>query len=96
MADDAVFTLEFDADLRDRFMAEAEALGRPAAQIMRELMDEFLARRAATREHDAWFQTEVEDGVREADDPTVQRIPNRVVSADWGRDKSVLLKRQTT
>ena len=93
MADDAVFTLELDADLRDRFMAEAEALDRPAAQIMRELMSEFLSRRAETREHDAWFQTEVENGVREADDPAIQRIPNRVVSADWERSKSALLKR---
>jgi len=45
MAKEAVFTMKLEPELRDAFMAEAAELDRPASQIVRELMRDYLARR---------------------------------------------------
>jgi predicted transcriptional regulator len=45
MAKEAVFTMKLDHELRDAFMAEAVAMDRPASQIVRDLMRDFLLRR---------------------------------------------------
>jgi predicted transcriptional regulator len=45
MAKEAVFTMKLEPELRDAFMAEAQELDRPASQIMRELMKDYLRRR---------------------------------------------------
>jgi hypothetical protein len=50
-------------------------------------------RQRQEREHDAWFRAEVEQGLREADDPTVRRIPNVVVRQRWRERRASLLKR---
>ncbi len=79
MAEQGVFTVEVDVELRDQFMAEAEAADRPASQLVGELMREFIERQRAAREHDAWFRAEVEQGLREADDPNVELIDHEEV-----------------
>jgi predicted transcriptional regulator len=79
MSKEAVFTLKLETELRDEFMAEAEAAHRPASQLVRELMRDFVERQRAAREHDAWFRSEVEQGLREANDPAVKRIPHEEV-----------------
>src|ERR1700758_3071523 len=68
MSKDVVFTVKLEPDLRDEFLAEAEATHRPASQLVREFMREFIERQRTAREHDAWFRTQVEQGMREADD----------------------------
>jgi predicted transcriptional regulator len=45
MAKEAVFTMKLDPELRDAFMADAAELDRPASQIMRELMKDYLRKR---------------------------------------------------
>ena len=40
MPKEAVFTMKLESELRDNFMAEAEASHRPASQVLRELMRE--------------------------------------------------------
>jgi predicted transcriptional regulator len=66
MAKEAVFTVKLESDLRDAFAAEAEATHRPASQIVREFMREFVQRQREAREHDAWFRAEVQKAL---DDP---------------------------
>lgn len=44
MLKEAVFTMKLEPELRDAFMAEAEATHRPASQIVRELMRDFVLR----------------------------------------------------
>jgi predicted transcriptional regulator len=60
----AVFTTKLEPELRDEFMAEAEAEAshRPASQIMRELMREFVQRQRESREYDAYLRGKVEAG----------------------------------
>ena len=93
MGKDAVFTMKLESDLRDQFLAVAEAMDRPASQIVREFMREFIQRQRETREHDAWFRGEVEQAMREADDPTVTRISHEDVQSNWRRQRAELVKR---
>lgn len=93
MSKEAVFTLKLESALRDQFMAEAEAAHRPASQLVRELMRDYIDRQRAAREHDAWVRAEIEQGVREADDPNVTRIPDEEVAAGWRRQRAELMKR---
>ena len=53
MPKEAVFTMKLEPELRDAFMAEAEASHRPASQVVRELMREFSERHRQAREYDA-------------------------------------------
>jgi predicted transcriptional regulator len=53
----AVFTMKLEADLRDEFMAAAEASHRPASQVVRELMREFVQRQ---QDQSAFLQRKVE------------------------------------
>ena len=66
MAKEAVFTVKLEAELRDAFMAEAEATHRPASQLVREFMRDFVQRQREAREHDAWFRLKVQEAL---DDP---------------------------
>ena len=42
MTKEAVFTMKLEPELRAEFMAEAEAVHRPASQILRDLMREYV------------------------------------------------------
>lgn len=60
MPKEAVFTMKLEPELRDAFMAEAEASHRPASQVVRELMREFIERQRQAREFDAFLRAKVE------------------------------------
>lgn len=61
MTKEAVFTMKLEPELRAEFMAEAEASHRPASQILRELMREFVQRQRQDREYDAFLRGKVSD-----------------------------------
>jgi len=75
MPKEAVFTVKLEADLRDAFMAEAAATHRPASQLVREFMRDFVQHQREAREHDAWFRAKVQEAL---DDPR-PGIPHDVV-----------------
>lgn len=56
MSKDAVFTMKLEPALRADFMAAAEASHRPASQVVRELMREFVER----QDHAAFLQRKVD------------------------------------
>ena len=60
MLKEAVFTMKLEPELRDAFMAEAEATHRPASQIVRELMRDFVQRQREAREYDTFLRDKVE------------------------------------
>lgn len=62
MPKEAVFTMKLEPELRDEFMAEAEAAHRPASQVLRELMREFVQRQREAREYDEFVRAKVEAG----------------------------------
>ena len=93
MADEATFTLALDAELRDQFVAEAEATHQPASQIVREFMRDFVSRQREARAHDTWFFGEVEAAVREADDSGVVRLGHEDVVSVWRQQRAKLAGR---
>ena len=56
----AVFTMKLEPDLRAEFIAAAEASHRPASQVVRELMREFLQGQQAQSDHSAFLHRKVE------------------------------------
>ena len=60
MSKEAVFTMKLESELRAEFMAEAEAAHRPASQVLRELMREFVQRQRAAREYEAFLHGKIE------------------------------------
>ncbi|MGH8234868.1 MAG: antitoxin of toxin-antitoxin stability system [Rhodanobacteraceae bacterium] len=51
--------MKLEPELREQFMAEAEAVDRPASQVVRELMREFIQRQHEARDYDAFLQGKV-------------------------------------
>jgi hypothetical protein len=60
MPKEAVFTMKLESELRAEFIAEAEAVHRPASQVLRELMREFIRRQREAREYDEFLNRKVE------------------------------------
>lgn len=60
MPKEAVFTIKLESELRAEFMAETEAVHRPASQVLRELMREFVQRQREARKYDEFLRRKVE------------------------------------
>jgi hypothetical protein len=60
MSKEAVFNLKLEPELRAEFMAEAAAAHRPASQVIRELMREFIQQQREAREYDEFLRGKVE------------------------------------
>ncbi len=60
MGKTAVFTMKLESDLRADFIAEAEAAHRPASQVVRELMRDYVQQQREKREHGAFLRRKVE------------------------------------
>ncbi len=56
---EAVFTLKLDTELRDAFMSEAAEAHRPASQVVRELMREYVQNQRRAREYEAFLAEKV-------------------------------------
>lgn len=87
MADAATLTLTLDPDLLDRFVAEADAAMRPADDLLRDLVRDFVEGRPAARD------AEVERALREADDSGTAFVSDEDVEAEWLRERALLLHR---
>lgn len=60
MSKEAVFTMKLEPELREEFMAEAEAAHRPASQVLRELMREYVQRQRDKRQYDEFLRGKVD------------------------------------
>lgn len=60
MSKQAVFTMKLEPELREQFMAEAEASHRPASQIVRDMMRQFVQKQRESREYEAFLQRKVD------------------------------------
>lgn len=91
MGKDAVFTLKLEPELRDAFMAEAEAADRPASQVVRELMRDFVERQREAREYNDFLRRKVE--IARAQIAAGQYTPNEEVEAEFSRRRAELLRK---
>lgn len=81
MSKEAVFTMKLEPGLRDSFMAEAEASHRPASQIVRELMREFVERQRQAREYETFLHAKVADArkrIRAGDYASAKEVETRL------------------
>ena len=60
MLKEAVFTMKLEPELRADFIAEAQAADRPASQIMRELMRDYVRRQREARQYDEFLRKKVD------------------------------------
>ncbi|HKT14158.1 MAG TPA: antitoxin of toxin-antitoxin stability system [Allosphingosinicella sp.] len=86
MAKEAVFTMKLESDLRADFIAETEALHRPASQVVRELMRDFVERQRRKREHSVFLERKVE--AARASARGGQGHDNEAVEADFAARRS--------
>jgi len=91
MPKEAVFTMKLEPELRDEFMAEAEAAHRPASQIVRELMREFVHRQREAREYDEFLRRKVE--LARASIRAGRGRSNEEVEAEFAARRAELLRR---
>jgi predicted transcriptional regulator len=92
MSKEAMFTLKLEPELREQFMAEAAAADRPASQIIREFMRDFIKRQQEARDHDNWFHDEMEQALREASDPATVLITDEDIAEKWRHQRAKLVK----
>jgi hypothetical protein len=59
MTKEAVFTMKLEPELRADFMAATEAAHRPASQVLRELMREFVQRQRDEKEYEELLRAKV-------------------------------------
>ncbi|MCY1187763.1 hypothetical protein D3C81_1263730 [compost metagenome] len=62
MSKEAVFTMKLEPELWADFMAAAEAAHRPASQVMRELMREFIRQQRQSQDYVEYLRRKVEAG----------------------------------
>lgn len=86
---ETTFTFRVDEDLKTSFTNIAKAHDRPGSQLLRDFMRQYVEK----AEHNVWFRAEVEQGLRELEDPNVELIPNEQVEAEWEVRKAELLAR---
>lgn len=82
--------MKLEPDLRDEFMAEANAAHRPASQIVRELMREFVQRQREAREYDTFLRHKIEiarDSMRAG-----RGRPHKEVEAEFAAGRENLLR----
>jgi hypothetical protein len=70
MPKESVFTVKLETELRDEFMAEAAAAHRPASQIVRDFMRDFIRHQREARDHGAWFREKVREALDNPDPGT--------------------------
>ena len=87
MTDAASLLLNHDPDLLDRFVAEADAVMRPADDVLRDLVRDFVDRRHAARD------AHIDQALREADDPAVTRVPHEEAAARLRRQRAEMVRR---
>jgi predicted transcriptional regulator len=90
MTTKAVFTMKLEPELRDRFMAEAAADDRPAAQVVRELMRGYIEQRRQARDYDAYLRRKVE--AARADKVSGRDFAHEEIEAEFSTARDALLR----
>lgn len=60
MSKEAVFTMKLEPELRDAFMAATALADRPASQVVREMMRDYIAQHHQPSEYDDYLQAKID------------------------------------
>lgn len=91
MSKDAVFTMKLESQLRDAFIAEAAAVHRPASQVVRDLMREFVQRQQEARDYEGFVRRKVEAARTEPEAGLT--FSNEDVEAEFAARRADLLRK---
>lgn len=91
MSKEAVFTMKLEPDLRAEFMAEAQASHRPASQILRELMRDYVQRQRQARGYEDFLRHKVDVARAQIDEG--QHRSNEEVAAEFAEKRAHMLGR---
>jgi predicted transcriptional regulator len=87
---EAIFTMKLEPELRDQFMAAAEAMHRPASQVVRELMREFIQHQRDARDYDEFLRSKVQ--AAQAQRKAGQHFANEDVEAEFAALRTNLIQ----
>ena len=90
MAKATVFTMKLEVDLRDAFMAATQAEDRPASQVVRELMREYIRSQQQRQTYDAFLQDKVD--IARAQIAEGRHASNETVEAEFSARRDALLR----
>jgi predicted transcriptional regulator len=88
---EATFTFRVDEALKAEFTQAAKESDRTAAEVLRDLMRDYVRGREEREAYDAWFIAEVEKGIVEADAGLL--IPHEQVEAESAAWRAEMLRR---
>jgi len=88
---ETTFTFRVDQELKNAFTEAARAIDRPGSQLLRDFMRDYVER----AKHDVWFRAEVEQSLKEADDPNVELVPHGEVVRKWQARRGKLMRKTT-
>jgi len=89
MPKEAMFSMKLEAELHEAFMAEAEAAHRPASQIVRDFMRDFIKQRREAQDYEAFLQRKVSVARASVESDTGRAHED--VEADFAARRKVLL-----
>ena len=90
MSAKTVLTIELEPELRDMFMAEAASDGIPPAQLLHDLMRDYVDRRRQARDYDDFVRRKVEISRRQWD--AGRHVSNEEAEADAAARREQLLR----
>jgi predicted transcriptional regulator len=88
---EAVLTIKLEPELRDAFMAAAEASHRPASQIVRELMREFVQRHQDSQPYDGYLRSKID--IARTQIASGQYLPAEEIEARFSASRAELRAR---
>ena len=91
MSKAAVFTMKLEPELREAFIAEAEASHRPASQVVRELMRDYVQQQRDRRDRIDFLQHKVD--VARASIRAGHGLSNEEVEADFAARRAGVANR---
>ena len=91
MSKDAVFTMKLEPQLRDAFIAEAAAAHRPASQIVRDLMRDFVQRQREARDYEGFVRRKVD--IARTEREAGLTFSNEDVEAEFAARRADLLRK---
>jgi predicted transcriptional regulator len=86
MPKEAVFTMKLEPELRDAFMAAAAKVDRPASQVVRELMRNYVEEQKEKREYEEFVRRKVAKAMKSVE-AGIGRS-NEEVNADFARRRA--------
>ena len=93
MSTKAVFTMKLEPELRDEFMAATTEADRPASQVVRELMRDYIKQRRQVHEYDDYLRHKVDVARRQRD--AGLHFSNEEVEAEAVARRVELLRRNS-